>query len=286
MRKLVFNISTAKKLLEMMSGQTIPSSRFPEGIAELMIQEGIMTSFNNGSRRSYTISSPQLCERYIMNRFTEGISLQKWIDIKESSSMTRSDLVQAGVNSKMNKTRTFKGFLVSSYDTIDAKLNGRSLQINTVEGMSLFIQDYMSFEIPNDVVIIGIENAENFQNIRMQSYLFPDMTVLFVSRYPQGQSQDLIKWLQSIPNSYLHFGDFDLAGVQIYQSEFYAKLGKRASLFIPNDIEQRIKTGSCTLYDKQFVKYSNLQIKDDRVRRLVDYIHKYRRTYEQEGYIL
>jgi len=35
---------------------------------------------------------------------------------------------------------------------------------------------------------------------------------LFVSRYPQTQSKDLLNWLQSIPNPYLHFGDFDLTG--------------------------------------------------------------------------
>lgn len=67
------------------------------------------------------------------------------------------------------------------------------------------------------------------------------MKVLFVSRYPQ--SKDLCAWLKMIPNRYIHFGDFDLAGVSIFLSEFYSELGERAEFYIPADVEQRLQMG-------------------------------------------
>ena len=145
------------------------------------------------------------------------------------------------------------------------------------------MEDYEHFCIPEDVVIVGIENGENFQNIRAQKYLFEGMKVLFVSRYPQ--SKDLRTWLQSIPNHYIHFGDFDLAGIHIFLTEFYTYLGERAEFQIPTDVEERIASGSRMLYDAQYSKYKSMDVADKRLQVLVEMIHRYRRGYEQEGYI-
>ena len=88
-----------------------------------------------------------------------------------------------------------------------------------------------------------------------------------------------------IPNRYIHFGDFDLAGVHIYLSEFYAHLGDRASFLVPSDIEKRLAKGNASLYDQQYAKFKNMKVTDARLQPLVDMIHHYRKGYEQEGYI-
>lgn len=133
------------------------------------------------------------------------------------------------------------------------------------------------------MIVVGVENDENFCRIRSQKYLFGDNKVLFVSRYPQ--SADLREWLIKIPNRYIHFGDFDLAGICIYQSEFYKFLGDRADFLIPEDIEERLKSRNAGLYDTQYLRYKNLNIIDSRLNGLVEMIHHYGRVYEQEGYI-
>ena len=145
------------------------------------------------------------------------------------------------------------------------------------------MQDYESFRIPEDVVVVGIENGENFRYIRAQKYLFEGMRVLFASRYPQ--SKDLCAWLKMIPNRYIHFGDFDLAGGSIFLSEFYSELGERAEFYIPADVEQRLQNGNHVLYDVQYSRYRYMEVADERLKPLVEMIHKYRRGYEQEGYI-
>ena len=93
-------------------------------------------------------------------------------------------------------------------------------------------------------------------------------------------------WLRGISNEYIHFGDYDLAGISIYQSEFYRILGERASFFVPKDIEERLRTGNEKLYNAQYLRYRNMKIIDSRLNWLVEMIHRYRKVYEQEGYIV
>ena len=107
--------------------------------------------------------------------------------------------------------------------------------------------------------------------------------LLFVSRYPQ--SSDLRLWLQSIPNRYIHFGDFDLAGIHIFLTEFYPYLGERSSYLIPSDIERRLAEGSQKRYDDQYAKFHKLKSEIPSIQMLIDLINKYHKGYDQEGYI-
>lgn len=134
---------------------------------------------------------------------------------------TRSEQAAETGNSKLVTARSCPGFPVNSYEPIICCLNGKELVVNPQEGTFLFIADWQSFAIPADVTVVNIENMENFRLIRRQQSLFASALagkqLLFVSRYPQ--SSDLRTWLQTIPNQYVHFGDFDLAGIHIFLTE-------------------------------------------------------------------
>lgn len=87
------------------------------------------------------------------------------------------------------------------------------------------------------------------------------------------------------PNRYIHFGDFDLAGIHIFLTEFHKHLGCRSTFLIPSDIEDRIASGSRQRYNEQYKKFGHLSVEDRALRKLIDWIHKYHRGYDQEGYI-
>ena len=192
-------------------------------------------------------------------------------------------------DSKAKKVNTFRGFLVDCYVRIDAMLNGKPFRLQPMEGSSVFINQPDLFEIQEDVIVVGMENAENFMQIRSQRWLFdvlfPGKQLLFVCRYPQESLEHLRSWLLRIPNRYVHFGDFDLAGVHIYLSEIYAHLGNRSSFLVPSDIEERLAEGNAALYNQQYARFKNMAVTDVRLQPLVNMIHHYRRGYEQEGYI-
>lgn len=280
----IFTLAMARQLLKMLDGASVPYTKFDGTIARGLVNEGIITVVSRGSVRSFRMIDPKGCRIYISQNYTSGMKLEDWIEIKSrEAEVSRSEQVIKGGNSKLRYSRSFKGFLLNCYMPLEATLRDEPCVLSPLPGTSIFMQDYEYFRIPEDVVVVGIENGENFRYIRRQQYLFEGMKVLFVSRYPQ--SKDLCDWLKIIPNRYIHFGDIDLAGVFIFLTEFYVNLGERAEFFIPADVENRLKDGSSQLYDNQYLRYKTMSVSDERLIPLVDMIHKYRRGYEQEGYI-
>jgi hypothetical protein len=130
-----------------------------------------------------------------------------------------------------------------------------------------------------------MENPENFRHIDNQRQLFPGIKPLFVSRYPQ--SKDLVKWLSAIPNRYLHFGDFDFAGINIYLNEYKKHLGSRSQFFVPDHIEEKIlRYGSRHLYDKQLrLQPGPGKTDEPGLNNLISLIHTYKKGLEQEIYM-
>ncbi|WP_291597062.1 DUF7281 domain-containing protein [Bacteroides sp.] len=280
----LFTLAMARQVLKMLDGNLIPYSKFDGLIANTLMGEGIITIVSRGSMRSFRMIDPEGCRIYLAQNYTSGMELEDWIEMKSCpDEVSRSAQVAKAGDSKLRYTRTFKGFLLNCYTPIDAILHGEPFVLSPLPGTSIFMQDYEDFHIPEDVVVVGIENGENFQHIRAQEYLFKGMKVLFVSRYPQ--SKDLCDWLKMVPNRYIHFGDIDLAGISIFLNEFYVKLGNRAEFFIPADVEKRLKTGNRQLYDNQYLRYRAMLVSDERLKPLVAMIHKYGKAYEQEGYI-
>ena len=106
-----------------------------------------------------------------------------------------------------------------------------------------------------------------------------------MSRYPQ--SNDLIKWLSTIPNHYLHFGDFDFAGINIYQKEFKKHLDDRATFFMPENTELLLlKFGNRDIFNRQYnaVKYYSLDT-EKKIKEVIRLMLKYKKALEQEVFI-
>ncbi len=279
-----------QNLLRLASEETVPSSCLKSfrGIDE-MRADGILTVVAHGSRRSYKCTDTKLFCDYLASNYSLT-DLEGTLAMLEENETSRSEQVQLTGDSKFVRSRAMKGFLVNSYEPIKAMLNNCPLEIRPPEGSYTFIYDYENFSIPEDVLVMGIENSENFRRIRQQQWLFdrmyPGRSILFVSRYPQNESHDLVKWLADIQNEYVHFGDLDLAGIRIFLTEFHRYLGRRSSFLIPPDYDTRISNGSRERYDAQLPYAKQLTTDDPNLKQLIDCIHKYHRGYDQEGFCI
>ena len=279
--------SLIDKLIRLRKGESIPASQLRgEWVSELE-SDGVIVSTSHGSRRVLFVPQPGAFLQ-ALSAFDERLSdLDLMRDTLQIGETSRSVQASATGNSKLIAVRSCPGFPINTYEPIACLLNGREIIVNPQEGSFMFISDWQSFTIPQDVIVVGIENMENFRKIHQQRALF-DQTIgsarlLFVSRYPQ--SSDLRSWLQTIPNRYVHFGDFDLAGISIFLTEFHAYLGERSSFFIPSDIEQRLPNGSLERYNAQYPKFKNIRTNIPYLQHLIDTINNYHRCYDQEGYI-
>ena len=274
----------AEKLLLLQQGAIISASSAKHAVIDEFVDENIIQRTGRVQKSLSVLNNDRL-KVYLQNKF--GINdLDKYIETLKQSDFKRTDLTEVSSNSKLKKVRTFKGFLVNSYWPIQARINGNSIFINPEVGTFTFISDFESFEIPDDITIVGIENPENFRYIEKQKYLFENIKPLFICRYPQNQHKDLIKWLQTIPNPYLHFGDLDFAGIGIYLNEFKKHLGNRATFFIPSNAEELLERyGNRELYDNQKRNFSMEEIEEIKLNQLITMIHEYKRGLEQEVFI-
>ena len=293
--------SLIDKLLRLRSGESLPSSALRGEWVEELLRDGVLVNRSQGSRRTIMAATPEKLElalEGVDERLGELERMRKvMLDaaaVSQSGQETndgnafRSEQAAETGNSKLVAVRSCPGFPVNSYEPIPCLLNGQEMEVCPNEGSFLFVADWQQFSIPEDVVVVGIENMENFRLVRQQKALFSELSqngqILFVSRYPQ--STDLRSWLQTIPNRYVHFGDFDLAGIHIFLTEFRQYLGDRASLLVPADIEQRLERGSAERYRDQYLRFRKLTTDIPSVQRLIDLINLYHRGYDQEGYII
>ena len=96
-----------------------------------------------------------------------------------------------------------------------------------------------------------------------------------------------MKWLQVIPNPYLHFGDLDFEGINIYLNEFKKQLGNRASFFIPEQTEDYLQRfGNRALYNKQLSRAPAMAgITEKGLIELLQLINRHKKVLEQEIFI-
>lgn len=275
-----------QQLIVLRSGETVPVSKLPEDWAHALRSEGGAATIVNGSRQALKIVAPGSFDAFLRSQSLRPKRLEETLEAL-SQPQSRAVQVQLTGDSKTTLTRSCPGFPVNVTRPLSVRLGERKILLCNCAGTFLYISDFLNFRIPSDVTVIGVENMENFRLIERHGDLFEELEsrLLFVSRYPQ--SKDLITWLQGIPNSYVHFGDFDLAGLHIYQNEFFAHLGpERASFFVPEDLEERLQTsGSRERYATQFAHFGKMEIKDPRLLPLVSLIHQYQKGYDQEGYL-
>ena len=235
----------------LLAGEQVAGSRLNSKLLDELLAEGLLLVVSRGSRKSYRARDAEALKRFLIDKEALKRFLidkdESFRIIEANASDSRATMAAETGNSKLVMVRSCPGFPVNSYERVECFLGGDPFPVNPQEGSFLFVSDWKKFAIPEDVVVMGVENMENFRMIRKQRTFFEkylhnhDLSdkVLFVSRYPQ--STDLRKWLCSIPNHYLHFGDFDLAGINIFLFEFQQYLGKeRSSYLIPDDISKTL----------------------------------------------
>ena len=215
--------SLIQALAALRRGETIPFSRFPEDWAEELLAEGCLSSIVHGSRKSLKVRSLRAFDVFLRSKGLQPDQLQETMKVL-SEPTTRAAQVQLLGDSKAAPVRSCPGFPVNVIAPLSVRLGERKLLLCPCPGSFLYISDFRDFRIPSNTIVVGVENMENFRLPERQEEVWEQIRepfegvppLLLVSRYPQ--SKDLVTWIQTIPNPYVHFGDFDLAGVYTYWS--------------------------------------------------------------------
>lgn len=198
---------------------------------------------------------------------------------------SRDEVAERFSDTKRIESKSFNGLMVSVFDKIEVTLNSVRQYIYHVEGTGLFIHYSTKLELDTDTVLVGIENPQVVWFISRYRHLFnQDKQYIFLS-LSEFKTSYQYEWLESFKGEYIHFGDFDLAGISIYLTRIVPRLknSKSHSFLIPENIYEIMKTKN---YKKDYsnqTKYLKLVPKDDdNLQKLIDFIKYNKITLEQE----
>lgn len=278
-------LSFARCLKRFLNGEKLNASEIKaKSYLKQFTDDGIIQKLPASARRvAYSCSSPSSLEKYL--KVQHGIlDLENYIANFESSEADGEISLSASKLTKTFRTKSLQGFFIKAFNT-QIKIDNQ-LVAPTPTGIELFVWRPELIQISPSALIVGIENPECFLKFDRLIQLFPQKEIVIVMRY---LSQSSNRWLQSIPNNYLHFGDFDPAGLSIYIREFRNLLpANRCSFFIPSNIETLIREyGVESLYDKQIHLLNEIEICEyPETEKLYKLLKSYQKGLEQERLLI
>ncbi len=232
-------------------------------IVYLLKAENIFLFLKNNNYNIYKLEDiDAFLEELVETQASRG-TIQKWLQ-----------------NGKRQKSDSLKGLYVSSLEDVVMKVDEQDFTVLSTNGIGYFLFHTQKIEVSPETIIVGVENYQVIWFAQKYREFFDEKNTLFVI-----SNSFMWEWIEGLENEYIHFGDYDLAGINIYLNTILPRLKKckKYSMFIPEDIEKLIKEhGDRELYEQQ-TSYKNLVIKDENILRLKDIICHYKKSLEQEG---
>lgn len=275
-------LAIAAKLLEMKTtGKPVPASQLTGKFVHQLLEQGILQSRIKGRGKSYVLNAEYL-DDFLKNTLNIN-SLYNFVNTNTPKTQRHQNAIYRG-NSKATTTNVAAGFMIKSFQTIRYSIADNKHTLNPQQGVSLFIHDPEKFILPEKTTVVLIENQENFNLIETQKHLFPKGNYCFFSYY-FSSIKAFQQWIKTRKNPYIHFGDFDLAGISIYMHTILPHLqAGQGRFFVPENIEILFeKHANKNLYLKQQSKY-NLSVENlpKEIRSVYHLIEKYKAGVEQE----
>ncbi|MEA2018609.1 MAG: hypothetical protein U9N59_09185 [Campylobacterota bacterium] len=248
-----------KTLLRLKEQGELNYSQIPKTLIDELKEEMLIDIVVISAKRKKIVVKEQFYEVY------------KDIENIENAS-TRKELIEANSHTKAKKISPQDGLYVNGNCEI------QNVKLPLFNNSAIFLKKFP--KISQDILIVGVENFENLVYFESQLQYFQKENILFVYR-----NSAMLRWIESLENKMIYFGDFDLAGIEIYLNEILHRC-KNINLFIPKNIDALIQThGSNELYKKQINKYKNISSTIQKVQILIDSINKYQKGLEQEFFI-
>lgn len=204
----------------------------------------------------------------------------------EKEPKSRDEIVDNYSHTKRIESKSFNGLMVSVFDKLEVNLNGKKQYFYPLEGSGLFLHYTSKLQLEDDVIVVGVENPQVVWNIDKYKYLFEKSKKYLFLCISEYKTNYQYKWLESFSGEYIHFGDFDLAGINIYLNIIVPRLkkAKSHSFLIPDNIYKIIKEKN---YQKDYsnqTRYLNITSKEDKnLQKLIEFIKTHKTTIEQEA---
>lgn len=275
-------IEQAKLLKELSEGKKVPLSRLKARIFQQLIQEQVLLRQKESHGWNIYTDHPQSLLNYLYNHYIR-CTLDEYIE-RGQAAPSRSNNIRMSGDSKLKETELWQGFYFKVSEPIHAQWQGKPLTLLPYpEGIPVFMPQPETLSLPEDVTVVMIENSENFLKIETQLPLFQGLKCFFVSFYPREQHSYFIEWLQKQPNNYVHYGDFDFAGIHIYQSQYKKYVSGESRYLVPSGLLPLFRQyGKRELYNNQLSLQALIKADEPGISELLEIIKREHKGLEQE----
>lgn len=275
-------IEQAKLLKELSEGKKVPLSRLKARIFQQLIQEQVLLRQKESHGWNIYTDHPQSLLNYLYNHYIR-CTLDEYIE-RGQAVPSRSNNIRMSGDSKLKETELWQGFYFKVSEPIHAQWQGKPLTLLPYpEGIPVFMPQPETLSLPEDVTVVMIENSENFLKIETQLPLFQGLKCFFVSFYPREQHSYFIEWLQKQPNNYVHYGDFDFAGIHIYQSQYKKYVSGESRYLVPSGLLPLFRRyGKRALYNNQLSLQALIKADEPGISELLEIIKREHKGLEQE----
>lgn len=275
-------IEQAKLLKELSEGKKVPLSRLKARIFQQLIQEQVLLRQKESHGWNIYTDHPQSLLNYLYNHYIR-CTLDEYIE-RGQAAPSRSNNIRMSGDSKLKETELWQGFYFKVSEPIHAQWQGKPLTLLPYpEGIPVFMPQPETLSLPEDVTVVMIENSENFLKIETQLPLFQGLKCFFVSFYPREQHSYFIEWLQKQPNNYVHYGDFDFAGIHIYQSQYKKYVSGESRYLVPSGLLPLFRRyGKRALYNNQLSLQALIKADEPGISELLEIIKREHKGLEQE----
>lgn len=275
-------IEQAKLLKELSEGKKVPLSRLKARIFQQLIQEQVLLRQKESHGWNIYTDHPQSLLNYLYNHYIR-CTLDEYIE-RGQAAPSRSNNIRMSGDSKLKETELWQGFYFKVSEPIHAQWQGRPLTLLPYpEGIPVFMPQPETLSLPEEVTVVMIENSENFLKIETQLPLFQGLKCFFVSFYPREQHSYFIEWLQKQPNNYVHYGDFDFAGIHIYQSQYKKYVSGESRYLVPSGLLPLFRRyGKRELYNNQLSLQALIKADEPGISELLEIIKREHKGLEQE----
>lgn len=275
-------IEQAKLLKELSEGKKVPLSRLKARIFQQLIQEQVLLRQKESHGWNIYTDHPQSLLNYLYNHYIR-CTLDEYIE-RGQAAPSRSNNIRMSGDSKLKETELWQGFYFKVSEPIHAQWQGKPLTLLPYpEGIPVFMPQPETLSLPEEVTVVMIENSENFLKIETQLPLFQGLKCFFVSFYPREQHSYFIEWLQKQPNNYVHYGDFDFAGIHIYQSQYKKYVSGESRYLVPSGLLPLFRRyGKRALYNNQFSLQALIKADEPGISELLEIIKREHKGLEQE----
>ena len=278
-------LSFARCLLRLQNGERLLQGDIKNKILlKHFCEDGIIKKLPSGNRRSfYYCPDTSILHNYLRVQY-DILSLYGYMSQFGAISSDGESSLSVSKSTKTFRRKSLQGFFIKAFNS-EIVVSGETIK-TLPSGIDLFIHQPEKLRITKTALIIGVENPECFIKFDKLLHLFQQKQLIVIMRYLSSSPN---RWLRSVSNKYLHFGDFDPAGLSIYFREYLYRLpSKNCNFFIPPNIDQLLEQyGQDSLYDNQVHLLMSIDFKNyPELEYLVNLLHKHRKGLEQERLLI